>query len=218
MAESSFQRAIELNPNFPDAYAYYSHYLNITGRFDEAETQVERALDLDPFNPLVRALYACDLMFWERYDEAIEQLQSVLNVAPDHWLAFQAIRFPYHYRNMYNDALGATRSLYVTLGNSAVVEALDRGSAEGGYRVALARAGDALAKQAETTFVLPTQIAILYGMADEVDRTAIWIEKAYEAGDPELPYLKYLRRFPPSVMDDPRVKEIVTRMNYPPKL
>ncbi len=217
-AESSFQRAIELNPNFPDAYAYYSHYLNITGRFDEAETQVERALDLDPFNPLVRALYACDLMFWERYDEAIEQLQSVLNVAPDHWLAFQAIRFPYHYRNMYNDALGATRSLYVTLGNSAVVEALDRGSAEGGYRVALARAGDALAKQAETTFVLPTQIAILYGMADEVDRTAIWIEKAYEAGDPELPYLKYLRRFPPSVMDDPRVKEIVTRMNYPPKL
>ncbi|MCH8140556.1 MAG: tetratricopeptide repeat protein [Proteobacteria bacterium] len=217
-AESSFQRAIELNPNFPDAYAYYSHYLNITGRFDEAETQVERALDLDPFNPLVRALYACDLMFWERYDEAIEQLQSVLNVAPDHWLAFQAIRFPYHYRNMYNDALGATRSLYITLGNSTVVEALDRGSAEGGYQVALARAGDALAKQAETTFVLPTQIAILYGMADEVDRTAIWIEKAYEAGDPELPYLKYLRRFPPSVMDDPRVKEIVTRMNYPPKL
>ena len=214
-AEPAFRRAIELNPNFPDAYAYYSHYLNITGRFDEAETQVERALDLDPFNPLVRGLYAVDLMFWGRYDEANEQLQSVLKVAPDNWLAFQAIRIVYHERGMHDEALAATRSLYTTLGNATVIEALDLGVAEGGYRVAMLRAAEALARQAQTTFILPTQIAIPFGMADEVEQTVAWIQKAFELGDPELPYLKHLRRFPQNVMTDPRVQRVVRDFNYP---
>ena len=215
-ADTSFRRAIDLNPNFPDAYAYYSHYLNIIGRFDEAENQIRRALDLDPFNPLVRGLYGADLFFWERYDDAMELFQSILNSAPDHWLALQIQRFIYHNAGLFDDALRTTRSLYSTLGNPIVVEALDRGFAEGGYRVAMARAAEALARQAETTFVLPTQIAILFGMADEVDRAVTWIEKAYEVGDPELPYQKNLRRFPPEVVDDARVKEIVRRLGYPP--
>jgi hypothetical protein len=52
-------------------------------------------------------------------------------------------------------------------------------------------------------------------MADKVDRTVTWLQEAYEVGDPELPYLKNLRRFPSGVMDDPRVKEIVKRLRYP---
>lgn len=214
-AEQSFRRAIDLNPNFPDAYAYYSHYLNIVGRFDEAETQIRRALDLDPFNPLVRGLYGNDLFCWERYDEAIELFRSILTSAPDHWLALQIQRFIHHNTGLSDDALRTTRSLYTALGNPIVVEALDRGFAEGGYQVAMARAAEALARQAETTFVLPTQIAILFGMADEDDRAVTWLQEAYEVGDPELPYLKNLRRFPPGVMDDPRVQEIVTRLRYP---
>jgi len=35
-AETAFQRAIELNPNFPDVRAYYSHFLAHMGRTDEA--------------------------------------------------------------------------------------------------------------------------------------------------------------------------------------
>ena len=214
-ADTSFRRAIDLNPNFPDAYAYYSHYLNLIGRFDEAETQIRRALDLDPFNPLVRGLYGADLFFWERYDDAMELFQSILNSAPDHWLALQIQRFIYHNAGLFDDALRTTRSLYTTLGNPIVVEALDRGFAEGGYRVAMARAAEALARQAETTFVLPTQIAILFGMADEDERAVAWLQEAYEVGDPELPYLKKLRRFPPGVLEDARVKEIVKRLRYP---
>jgi tetratricopeptide (TPR) repeat protein len=212
----SFRRAISLNPNFPDAYAYYSHYLNIVGRFEEAETTILRALDLDPFNPLVRGLYGGDLTFWERYDEASELLQSILQSAPDHWLALQIQRSSYHNAGMFEDSLRTTRLLYTTLANPAVVEALDRGFADGGYRGAMAGAAEALAEQAKTKFVLPTQIAILFGMAEEVDSTAIWIVKAHEAGDPELPYLKHLRRFPQEVMEDPRVQGILKLLEYPP--
>ena len=60
-AESEFRRAIQLNPGFADAHAYYAHLLNILRRPDEAMVEARRALELDPFNGLFRALYGVDL-------------------------------------------------------------------------------------------------------------------------------------------------------------
>jgi len=47
-AETAFLRAIELNPNYPDVHAYYSLFLSIMGRTEEALPYIERALELDP--------------------------------------------------------------------------------------------------------------------------------------------------------------------------
>jgi TolB-like protein/tetratricopeptide (TPR) repeat protein len=214
-AEPAFQRAIELNPNFPDAYTYYAHYLNIIGRFDEAESTVQRALDLDPFNPLIRSLYAVCLMFWDRYDEALAEVNSVLSGAPDHWLAYQISRLIYHERDMLEEAFQANRSLYSTLGNPAVVDALDRNYSKHGYQSAMAAAADELARQAETHFILPTQIAFLYGFAQQSDKALDWLEKALEVHDPDLPYQKHLRRFPQAVIVDPRNLAIIKALHYP---
>ena len=51
-AEVEFKRAIEINPNFPDARSMYSHYLMIVKRPEEAMVQMQRALELDPLNEL----------------------------------------------------------------------------------------------------------------------------------------------------------------------
>ena len=214
-AEPSFQKAIELNPNFPDAHAYYAHYLNIVGRFDRAETEIRRALDLDPFNPLIRSLYAACLFIWERLDAVELELKAVLSIAPDHWLAFQLLRLVYHNTNRLDEALEATRSLYTTLGNTTVVDALDSGLARGGYRQAIAAAAEELARQADTQFVLPTQIAILFGQANEVDQAIHWLEKAYEVRDPDLPYEKRLKRLPEAVLQHPRTRAIIAALDYP---
>jgi tetratricopeptide (TPR) repeat protein len=45
-AETKFRRAIDLNPNYPDPRAYYSHLLNIMGRPKETMPQIERTLEL----------------------------------------------------------------------------------------------------------------------------------------------------------------------------
>ncbi len=82
-AEREFKRAIELNPNYPDARAYYSHLLNNMRRPDEAMAQIERAMELDPFNELFQAAYAVDLLYVRRYDEAIAQCRNVLRTVPE---------------------------------------------------------------------------------------------------------------------------------------
>ena len=60
-AESEFRRAIQLNPGFADAHAYYAHLLNIMHRPDEAMVEARRSLELDPFNGLFQSLYGVDL-------------------------------------------------------------------------------------------------------------------------------------------------------------
>ncbi len=214
-AEEAFLRAIDLNPNFPDAHAYFAHYLNIVGRFEEAQPHAERSLDLDPFNPLIRGLYAADLWFWSREDDAIDQLQSVLDTTPDHWLGFQIIRLLYHHQSRHGEALEATISLYTTLGNTVVVNVLKEGQESGDYHRAMTQAAEALEDQAQLAYVSPTQIALLYNMGGAVDRTAHWLHNAYELGDPELPYLKHLPRFSPAVLAHPTVKELIDKLNFP---
>lgn len=216
-AEPAYQRAIELNPNFPDTHAYYSHYLNIVGRFDEAEAAIDKALNLDPFNPLIRSLYCVDLMFWGRYEECIKQCKIVLNATPDHWLPMQVARNAYHLKGMQSEALSITRDLYALLDKPSVIAALDRGAKEGGYEKAMAYAAEALAAKAEKSYISPTQIAFLYGMGAEYGQAALWIERAFEARDPDLPYQKYFSRLPAQMLNDPRVKAVIEKLNYPPR-
>lgn len=72
-----------------------------------------------------------------------------------------------------------------------------------------------LTEQAETRFVLPTQIASLFGMARDVEATVRWLERAYAIRDPDLPYLRCAPRFPPEVMNDPRIQKIIDDFAYP---
>jgi Tfp pilus assembly protein PilF len=46
-AEPSFRRAIDLNPSYAEARAFYSHYLHIMKRPGEAMTQIQRAMELE---------------------------------------------------------------------------------------------------------------------------------------------------------------------------
>ena len=213
-AGDAYERAIDLNPNFPDTHAYHSHYLSIVGRFDEARTAIEKALNLDPFNPLMQSLYGADLMFWERYEEAADQMKKVTSAAPDHWLPYQVLRFVYDKLGREDDALSAMRKLYEILDKPSVVEALDK--AEGrGYRAASGAAAAALAALSEKTYVMPTQVAFLYGAAGDIDQTAAWFERAYEMRDPEMPYYRFLSRFSDSDMSDQRTQSMRRKMNYP---
>ena len=63
VAEREFKRAIELNPSFPDALIYYSHFLMNMSRPDEAMPHARRSLALDPFNPLFHTLYGVDFLY-----------------------------------------------------------------------------------------------------------------------------------------------------------
>ena len=211
-AETEFRRAIGLNPNYPEARAYYSHLLNILGRPKEAMAQIELTLELDPLNSLFQALYGMDLMYARRFDDAITLLRKTLKTSPNDLVALSTLRSAYHMKRMYREAFEVWKASYAARGDKEAEEALARGFKENGYRGALRRAAETLAARSQTTYVSPWQIGTLYTRAGENDKALEWLEKAYQTHDQNMPYLGVDPIFD-GLRKDPRYQDLLGRMN-----
>jgi serine/threonine-protein kinase len=210
--EAEYRRAIELNPNLPDPRAPLSHLLNILKRPEEAMAQVQRALELDPLNSLFRDFYAMDLMYARRYDDAIAVLHDTLTTSPNDLVALSTLRSAYHMKHMYTEALEVWKASYAARGDQAAAEALARGFKEGGYPKALQRAAETLAARPRTAYVPAWQIGTLYTRAGLKEEALEWLEKAYQAHDPNMPYISVDPIFD-ILRDDPRFQDLLRRMN-----
>ena len=213
-ANAEFRRALEINPNYAEARAVYSHLLMIMSRPQEAMGQIERALELDPHNPMFQAFYGVVLMFARRYDDAIVQYRNALRTTPNLTFAQTGLWNVFHLKQMYAEALEVAKAYFSALGDHEVEEALDRGYAQGGYQGAMRRAAETLAARSRTTFVPPLGVARLYRYAGDNDRALEWLEKGYEERSPTMPYLG-MPGFD-SLRDDPRFQSLLRRMNLPP--
>ena len=215
-AEEAYERAIELNPNYPDPRAYYSQFLFMMNRPEEAMVQIERALELDPFSAVFRSLYAWDLMYAHRFDDAVEHLQETLRTSPTDQLTLSALKSAYHLKGMHEEALEIWRTWFAVLGDGESQDALTRGYEEGGYSGALNRMAEVLIARSRTTYVTPWQVATLYTRAGKNDEALEWLEKAYEAHDSNMPYISIDPIFD-GLRDDTRFHDLLRRMNFPDK-
>ncbi|MGB2907218.1 MAG: protein kinase [Candidatus Aminicenantaceae bacterium] len=215
-AEEAYERAIELNPNYPDPRAYYSQFLFMMNRPQEAMVQIERALELDPFSAVFRSLYAWDLMYAHRFDDAVEHLQETLRTSPTDQLTLSALKSAYHLKGMHEEALEIWRTWFTVLGDGESQDALTRGYEEGGYSGALSRMAEVLIARSRTTYVTPWQVATLYTRAGKNDEALEWLERAYEAHDSNMPYISIDPIFD-GLRDGARFQDLLRRMNFPDK-
>jgi serine/threonine protein kinase len=81
-AETNFLRAIELGPDYPVAHQWYSEFLMVMGRDEDALVQARQALALEPGSPILSRELAFRLFQAERYPEAIAQFQATLELDP----------------------------------------------------------------------------------------------------------------------------------------
>src|SRR5262249_52215363 len=87
-AAREFERAVELNPNYPTAHQWYgSSALASLGRFDEAIAQVKRAIELDPLSLVINSDLGNTYYRARRYDEAIAQLRKTIDLDPSFYYA-----------------------------------------------------------------------------------------------------------------------------------
>jgi tetratricopeptide (TPR) repeat protein len=91
-AEASYQRALELNPNYAAAYYSYGDLLLVNlGRPEEALALHRKALELDPFSGNYISAVGADLHALGRFDEALAEYERALVVDPAYPWSYRAI-------------------------------------------------------------------------------------------------------------------------------
>jgi TolB-like protein/Tfp pilus assembly protein PilF len=211
-ADLEFNRAIELNPNYPDVRALHSFYLINMGRPQEGMAEIERALELDPLNSWFQGIYADDLMFAGRDDEAIAQYRKVLRTSSGLPWVHSGLSGILFRRAKHEESLAEMKAYYA--GDREMEEALTRGYAQSGYSGAMRRGADTLVARARKTYVLPSDVAMLYVMAGEKDQALAWLEKGLEVHDPGAPQYSITPDFG-TLRNTPRFQALLRRMNLP---
>ena len=210
-ADREFRHAIELNPNQAATRSSYADYLSVVNRYDEAVAQIQRAIELDPVSSQTQVFYARVLMFARRYEESIAQYRAALKATPDQQVALANIRQPLHLVGRYDDAFAADQiwARSNQRGGAEVADALTQGFKEGGYRVAMRRAAEALAGRPGDPFM----VAQFHVRAGDTAEALDWLEAASR----EYACQPYINVGPiwDSLRSNPRFQALLRKMNLP---
>jgi tetratricopeptide (TPR) repeat protein len=214
VAESSFKKCIEFNPNYAQGHAGYSSLLTIVGRMKEAIEQAELAYKIDPMNPSAKAWYGLCLLFARRYNDAITIFQEVLKIQPGNGIAIGNLPEALHQSGRYEEELKAWK-LYFNSTFKDFVHVFDQGYAKAGYTGALNLEADTLIAQSKTYYIDPWEMACIYACAGNKERTIDLLERAYEVHSPNTPFILYpIYDF---IRDEPRFQNLCRKMNLPYK-
>jgi serine/threonine protein kinase/Tfp pilus assembly protein PilF len=118
-AETDYNWAIGLNPNYATAHHWYGSLLRDMGRFEEALSELERARELNPFSVSINTSIGYLYYFARQYDQAIAEGQKALQLDPDfHW-AHDVVALAFLQRGEFQEALDSFQKA-VSLSGSSV--------------------------------------------------------------------------------------------------
>ena len=106
------------------------------------------------------------------------------------------------------------KKFFTAVGDTEIIELLERGYADAGYPGAMFRVAEKLEARSRLTYVSPLDIAGVYAHAGEKDRALEWLEKAYQAREPGFVFVRVNPGWD-SLRDDPRFQDLLRRMNFP---
>lgn len=209
--DEAFQRSLELNPYNAEANAHYALFLHIQGRSEEARPYMELALDTDPFNPMLKAIHGLTMHYEKRYDEVIETLTQTIEKFPNDPFPLSTLRTTYHLAGRYEDALDIWEKFYMVR-NDSLGLTIVRKNRDIGYGHTLRLLAEMMVERSNTSYVTPWQIATLYTRAGENAAALDWLEKAFLAHDPNMPFLAVDPIFD-NLRDEPRFLIILRKLN-----
>ncbi len=210
-AEKEFQRAIQLDPQYPTAHQWYAESLSWQGRFPEALAESDLALHLDPLSPIIASDRASILYYARQYETALREYRSILELDPT-----------------FEHALGGTIPCYLQLGRygDAMAELNGlKGREEGPWLWAWQAAVDvragheeearrALAKLQQVPASRPERTAALlmaYAALGQKERAVEMLRTAYLEHSNAVMQIKVDPLYDP-VRSDPRFEDLMRRV------
>jgi serine/threonine-protein kinase len=204
-AEMEFQRAIELNPAYAPAHAFFAFVLVSKGRFGQAISEMELARDLDPLSARIQTNVGLIHLNARRYDQAIEILRKTIEKFPEATDATAYLGGAYYLKSMYDQALEIFQKIDATAGLGIVY-------AKMGRRAETQKIINELVERSKKEIVSAYEVARLYFSIGDVDQGFNWLYRAYAERGPSVYEMK-VDPFLDSIRLDPRYNDLLRKMN-----
>ncbi len=210
--ESSYKKAIEINPNHAEAHALYAQLLYLLGRQEEAMKHAELGIKLDPGSIVINMWYCAVLLLDGQYDDCITMSHEVLKNNPT-YSAFHGILFTsFHMKGQYDEAFEAIKLSYRY--DSQNFDHIFDQYDQLGYAGTMNLFADTLFAQLKTEWSSPAGIAAVYCYAGNKERALDCLELAYKMRDVIVIYSGSYPFFA-IIHDEPRYQEIMRKLNLP---
>ena len=209
-AETEFRRALQLNPNDPEANGGLAVWFVCQGRTDEAIASIQHARALDPV-----AISGGDVAFIlfhsRRVDEAIREARSTLAVLPEDGLSLLHLGFALDEAKKPTEAIPVLEKLISLSGSPAATGVLIRAYAHAGRRHDALKLMDELEQRSKTRYVPAGAFVNAYLGLDDREKAFYWLEKAFKEQSNILQFLKTHPYFDP-IRGDPRFVDLLRRV------
>ena len=207
-ARQAFEKALDINPNDPDALHGFGDYLTITGSAEDGMVFVKRARDNDPFSPVWGTSVIAHLHMMHRFEEVLSESAKVLDSYPNSrvWGLRGAA---YLELGRMDEALDSYRKLFER--RPDLLDVLEQGNTNDGPAGAIRAIANAKALKARQSQAGAFGVALWYARAEDPAETVAWLERAYTQGSPDLIYVG-VRPEMDIMHTDPEFKEIINRM------
>jgi adenylate cyclase len=212
-AEKEFERAIELNPNYPSSHQFFADYLKAMGRFDEALSEMKRALELDPLSLPINTGIGHVLYLSRQYDLAIEQYLKALELDPKFVQAHLWFGRPYLQKGMFDEAINEVKQAVKLSGESTIsLAVLGHAYASAGRKNQALDIIEQLKERAKRRYLPSYWIALIYTGLKDKEAAFEWLERAFQERSSWLVWIKVEPRYD-FLRADERFASLMKKMN-----
>jgi tetratricopeptide (TPR) repeat protein len=214
-AESEYRRALELNPDCPEAHRRYADFLSAIGRHPEALRENRIAQELDPLSCAASMEGAWNLYMAREYKRAQKQALKTLEMEPNFAAAHFALALVYERMGKLKEAIAAfEKTLAISGSNPATIAGLGHALGDAGQKAEPRGLLKELHKISKCRYVSPYCFALVHAGLGEKEQAFRWLEDAVATRDVWLVWLKAEPRFD-NLRSDARFQRLLGRLALP---
>jgi eukaryotic-like serine/threonine-protein kinase len=208
VAENEFTRAIELSPNFANAWDGYGFYFKATGQSEASIHACQRAQELEPLSLFITLSLAWAYYFARQYDRAMEQGAKALDMDPNFGFAYWHRGMAYIQQKRFGDAITALRKAISLSGPATTfISYLGYANARLGKSREARQMIAQLERVSKRQYVSSYFIAVIYLGLGDLDQTFEWLEKAYQERSGFMAFIN-IEPMLDALRGDPRFKAL----------
>ena len=218
LAQTEFNAALKLNPQYPQAIAWYGLFFLqwVSGRDAEAREELLRAIQIDPLSAYAHVIYSFYCSSSDRFSEAVEHGKKGVELDSNSYLAHWSLAVAFEGTEDYEAAASAAERAIGMSGRHTWALTTLASIYDGWNKPEKARAVYAeLEARSVSEYIQPAMMTIAAAAAGNREQAIVFARQAEEIRDPL--FMMIARCWPQyeELRTDPRFLDVVRQLDLP---